>query len=249
MHVFLSPHYDDAIYSCGGTIASLVAGGDRVRVLTIMSAKPTHFPQTPLVETLHSRWDTGEDAVQIRRQEDESALAQVGADGVYFPLADCVYRTYDGVALYPDESALWGNIHPYDEALPRLRYNGNAYTHHATRVYAPLGVGNHVDHRIVREWAIGLLRAGENVLFYTDYPYMRDEALIQMALEQCALQLVPFWQRLSEGDLAIKLKAMRSYRSQMSSFWRDDEDMVTDVQRAFSHPEGGYGERFWQVLR
>ena len=39
-HLFLSPHYDDAVYSCGGTLASLTTAGENVTVLTVCAGSP-----------------------------------------------------------------------------------------------------------------------------------------------------------------------------------------------------------------
>ncbi|MHA1217998.1 MAG: hypothetical protein ACTSO5_04845 [Candidatus Heimdallarchaeaceae archaeon] len=39
-HIFLSPHLDDAVASCGGTIAKLVYEREDVLVLTVYTRKP-----------------------------------------------------------------------------------------------------------------------------------------------------------------------------------------------------------------
>ena len=40
-HVYLSPHFDDAALSLGGTLARQVAAGERVLVVTVCSAPPS----------------------------------------------------------------------------------------------------------------------------------------------------------------------------------------------------------------
>jgi len=58
MHLFLSPHLDDAVYSCGGTIHQLTSQGTPVQILTFMAGDPpTPLPDTPITRDLHRRWD------------------------------------------------------------------------------------------------------------------------------------------------------------------------------------------------
>ncbi len=56
MHLFLSPHPDDAVLSCGGLIHQLTQKGEPVTILTVMAGDPPDpLPDTPLVRELHQR--------------------------------------------------------------------------------------------------------------------------------------------------------------------------------------------------
>src|SRR5690349_4048271 len=95
MHLFLSPHYDDAVLSCGGLIHKLVGEGQRVVVRTVMGGAPSpqELPDTAIIRSLHERWAAGENPVEVRIKEDEAAVASLGASAehmVYW--MDCVYR-------------------------------------------------------------------------------------------------------------------------------------------------------------
>ena len=56
------------------------------------------------------------------------------------------------------------------------------------RVYAPLGIGSHVDHQLVFNAAASLADAGWEVWLYEDIPYaLRDGALERRAEAEAEL--------------------------------------------------------------
>lgn len=250
MHLFLSPHFDDAVLSCGGTIYKLTRAGESVMVLTIMGgALPTPLPATPFVRELHTRWQVGSDPVEARRREDRVALSSLGASVDYLPIPDCVYRIADGTALYPNRDAIFGEIHPQDEALNAV----NLIAVNAdTIVYAPLGVGNHVDHQIVRDWGLTLKTKLPSLVlrFYEEYPYTRDAAALEPAMAHLRsspleFEVVP----LNEDEVLAKIHAIACYRSQISTFWADLPEMEQDVRQALLNAgDGVYAERYWRIV-
>jgi len=50
-------------------------------------------------------------------------------------------------------------------------------------IYAPLALGNHIDHRIVFEAACALIAFGYSVTFYEDLPYAGNYSLSQIEKE------------------------------------------------------------------
>ncbi len=258
MHLFLSPHFDDAVLSCGGTIHHLVQGGARVVVRTVMAGSPKEDeirPDTPITRTLHARWKAGEDPVIERIREDEAAVTGLGAEAEYMATwMDCIYRvSRRGEPLYATQESIFGKVHPDDIAgqlLPTIVLSPDDVPR---AIYAPLGAGNHVDHQIVRAWALELGRQYPwvTIRFYEDYPYTEkperiEQALADFALLEPGLKLRTEIVRLDEADLAAKVKAVACYRSQINSFWQDEAAMETAVRAAVARTEGG--ERFRVVV-
>jgi LmbE family N-acetylglucosaminyl deacetylase len=246
MHLFLSPHLDDAALSCGGTIYTLAQSGADVTMLTLMSADPPEpLPDTPIVRDLHARWAAGEQPAAARRREDARAAAILGARARWAALPDCVYRVGpDGAALYPSEESLWGAIHPADPAPAALRALTLPPAH---TVYAPLGIGAHVDHLIVRAWALTLAGPGTALVFYADYPYARSGAAVAEALTAFAPgALTPQVRPLTSPAVRARLAAVSSYDSQRSTFWPGRALLERDLLRAMLDAGGGApAERFW----
>ncbi len=216
-------------------------------VITVMGGVSTVYPDTPIVRDLHQRWQAGENPIITRQNEDKEAVEGLGASLVQLGALDCVYRVFNDVALYPDETALWGEVNANDPALTVFADMNNLLKGH--QVFAPLGVGNHVDHRIVRDETLRLWQQTQDfeLFFYTDYPYMREASRIAEARAQVSFFLCDTWQPLDEGAMTAKIRAMSCYRSQVSTFWKDETAMQTDVRRVFVDENGEYAERFWAI--
>jgi LmbE family N-acetylglucosaminyl deacetylase len=251
--IYLSPHLDDAILSCGGRIWQQVQAGEGVLVLTVFAGTPApDTPFSPFAQSLHSRWGNLVDAVAQRREEDLEALALLGAAGKHFHYLDCIYRnTPDGHFPYDSEEALWGEIHPAEggllaelaDRLSALVLSQSDTGGRAPILYAPLGVGLHVDHQIVRRAAE---LAGQTLIYYEDYPYAEDPGAVQAVLAMDDVQPQAELTLLSEEALQAKVAAIARYRSQLSTFWTGLTEMSTAI-RTFANQTGGgqLAERYW----
>jgi LmbE family N-acetylglucosaminyl deacetylase len=219
-----------------------------VLVVTVFAGTPDPSkPISPFARQLHARWGHPIDAAATRREEDLQALALLGAQAYHWPYTDCIYRqTSTGRFPYASEEALWGEVHPEEKGLiAELAARLATLSRNAdgTAVYAPLGAGHHVDHQVVRQAAEA---SGHGVVCYEDFPYARDPQVVQAALVpgQEQSRLIP----LCEDALKMKIAAIARYRSQISTFWTDEIDMVASV-RAFANQtgEGKPAERYWST--
>jgi len=257
-YLILSPHFDDAALSCGGTIHQLVAAGETVDVRTVMAGVPHQYPDTAFVHELHSRWQAEDEPVQTRLREDDAAMQRLGAKASrMISWVDCVYRTAQkGEPLYPDVESIFGEINPNDKTaqlLPTIVLNAFEIPRF---IYAPLGAGHHVDHQIVRNWAITLKQYYPWVAlkFYEEYPYTEDPEAVDKALTfflstYPALHLKLEIVSLTEADIQGKLDAIVCYKSQISSFWTDDQHMESATRQSLSRAGNGTpGERYWVVF-
>ena len=256
-HLFLSPHFDDAVLSCGGTIHQLVAAGETVDVRTVMAGTPVRWPDSAFVQELHACWQGGTNPVQARIQEDEAALHRIGAGASRMVNGyDCIYRmSRTGEALYPDKASIFGEIHLKD-TIAALLPTIVLPDHEIPRsIYAPLGAGHHVDHQIVRNWGIILKQYYPWVAlkFYEEYPYTQEAQAVDKALSilqqlQSMLRLKLEVISLAETDIQGKLDAIACYKSQISSFWTDQQHMESATRQSLLAAGGGIpGERYWVV--
>jgi LmbE family N-acetylglucosaminyl deacetylase len=251
MHLFLSPHLDDAVYSCGGMIHRLTKNGEKVLILTLMAGdSPDPLPDSPFVRELHTRWSVGHNPIAVRRMEDIAAAQAVGAEVRHHEYPDCIYRTLQSEVLYPSEESIFGTVHTGDKVVQTLAVETvmfKAVYPGIHTIYVPLGVGNHVDHQIVHEWGRNVYEhyPSLGIKYYEEYPYIREPGSVERALDRLPFKLTPELQLLDEANMKAKIKAIACHRSQLSTFWDDEADMQRDVRRVFSHGEGVYGERFW----
>ncbi len=251
-HIFVSPHFDDGVFSCGGRIHQLTAAGAAVTVMTLMGGLHSgDFPESPILADLHKRWRAGDDPLRARQAEDKRALSRLHADHIHIDLTDCVYRQVDGRPLYPSEASLFGEVHPADYAPRALETVRLPDTATQLVLYLPLAVGSHVDHQIARDWGIGLLRdipERWSLQFYAEYPYFKAERAIALALSKMNMPLREHHAILSEANLAAKVHAIACYESQISTFWHSRDAMALDLRRSSLAARSGQPvERYWEI--
>lgn len=258
-HLFLSPHLDDAILSCGGTIHGLTSRGERVIVVTAMAGEPGEpLPATPVLQALRASWSAA--PLRTRRAEDAQAARLLGAQVYHLGLTECAFRTAlcgtgEWIALYPADDSPFAGVNPADEARVSLFATRLPFTDAAT-IYAPLGVDNHVDHLLVRDWALVLTGAAvaPALIFYEEYPRARSRTAVARALAYYpralpALTLAPEVVPLSSDDLEAKLHALACYRSHLHVLWSDAAEMER-LARAHMNliGEGTPAERYWRAV-
>lgn len=157
----ISPHLDDAVFSCGQVLAQ--APG---------SVVVTVFAGIPARDTAAPPWDrragfrTADEAMRKRRDEDRRALETLDARPVWLDFFDDQYRT------------------PAASAAIAARLADTIDAHPDFGVLAPAGLF-HRDHLQVQQAALSLLReharAGDAPRvwrFYEDVPYRRIDGLM-----------------------------------------------------------------------
>lgn len=239
--IYLSPHLDDAVLSCGGQIAGQTAAGISILIVTITAGDPPPGPLSEFAQLLHQRWDAAADAVAMRRAEDAAACAILGADYVHWDYYDCIYRR-DGLGnvIYPTWNDVISSLSAADLPLIDRLAAHMAQLPPTPHVYAPLAVGNHADHQVTRAAAEKWL--GSRLRYYEDYPYVAAIGALDAVLGQDG-DWEPVIVPLTPADLAAKYAAIEAYKSQLSTFFQDRADLEARV--------GGYarevgGERWWQ---
>jgi LmbE family N-acetylglucosaminyl deacetylase len=257
-HIYLSPHLDDAVLSCGGAIHRHAIVGDPVLVITFLTGEATAHGVTgalsPFALLQHHYWGDPPHPMALRRAEDMAALALLKADWYHVGYLDAVYRTgANGRWLYTDLETLLGPVQPDDpmvSAQSDLIAQVHGFTRHATDpvIYAPLAVGRHVDHQIVHAAARQLVSRGCRVAFYEDYPYAGQPSASEAVLAAASasdwrLEVI----HLDPADVTAWVKAVDYYRSQLGTLFRGTEAMPSQVWgfAASRSPEAGLSERIW----
>src|SRR5436190_11505310 len=173
-HLFLSPHFDDAVGSCGGTIWRLVSFGHPVRVLTAFGGVECEPFSVP-AKVLHGEWKL-ERPVSCRRIEDAYACGILECESSFLEFPDAIYRQgAEGRHLYPTFEALRGSIAREDcELADHLASQLRGYlSDKNTVVYCPMAIGGHVDHVLARDCGRILEACHSHVVYYRDFYYDR----------------------------------------------------------------------------
>jgi LmbE family N-acetylglucosaminyl deacetylase len=192
--VVMSPHLDDAVLSCGALLAHLAPQHPITVVTAFTAAAP---PPWSLPARRHLRAIGSADAELLfgqRRAEDREVLDELGVEVVHLGLRDALFRrageSADGRPGPGRRKGSWWRRGRGWPAYPTFRFDAargrvascdawlpaevGARVGEITRasqtavVFAPLGVGRHVDHLIIRRAAQDLrLRT----VYYSDFPY------------------------------------------------------------------------------
>jgi LmbE family N-acetylglucosaminyl deacetylase len=205
------------------------------------------------------------DVMARRRVEDELFAYFAEAAVVFLDLPDAVFRGYEG------DDELLGSPRLDDDAPLALIHREIARLEPQT-VYVPLGVGNHVDHRLCRE--VGVALVGEprrwvmpgtewagNVVFYEDFPYAwwsgfdRLDQLPDGALDGlgAGVLVTPEYADITD-QLERKIRGVAIYESQLDRLFGGEREMAAAV-RAYGAKtaelggRGGAAERYWRTLR
>lgn len=222
--IYLSPHLDDVVLSCGAIIWDQVRNQQKaVEIWTVFAGDPLEGNLSPFAGELHARWLMPMDAAAQRRGEDILACGRLGCAPVHLQYPDCIYRSrVDGRTPRISSN---GDLFEFDpeQDVPIakvLRRTLETQLPAGCELVLPLGVGNHIDHRITRMAAGGL---GLPCLYYADYPYAgwHPEEVSEAAAGMQALPLSAF----STEALQAWQSAVAAYASQISSFWSSLEEM------------------------
>jgi LmbE family N-acetylglucosaminyl deacetylase len=220
-HLFLSPHLDDAVLSCGALIGRLAWAG-AVTVVTVFCGTAERPESTPLGRLFQERWNAGVNAMDGRRAEDRAAVSHLHACCRHLDNVDCIYRVdATGAALYPTVAAIC-RPRPEPELDRSISQQlGDLVDElRPSYVYAPLGIGRHADHMVVRRAVDGLLGErslrADATLFWEDVPYVCHGEDATWQAELCG-SLVASPLRLSGGHR--KRAAVDAYRSQLRMLW------------------------------
>ena len=146
MHaLFLSPHLDDAAFSCGATVAALPSDTGGEWRCTVATAFTRSVPD-PRGFALDCQLDKGlpadVDYMKLRRAEDERACDALGAACAHLDLPEAPHRGYGSAA------ALFAGPRADDGVRPELAaaLRSLIETDPPGLLFAPAGCGNHVDH-------------------------------------------------------------------------------------------------------
>ncbi|MFI7583564.1 PIG-L deacetylase family protein [Kocuria sp. M1N1S27] len=230
----VSPHLDDAAFSAGALLAGLAARGAQVRVATVFTASVPGPEGFALACQTDKGFGPDVDYMALRRAEDEAAMAALGVRAVHLGLAEAPHRGY------ADAAALFGPVVAGDEGTPESVAAALAQelagpgTPAPDLVLGPAGLGDHVDHRHVRD-ALELVsrRHGPPVVRWDDLPYaLRLPSGAGGAHERPA----------TAAETRAKLAACASYPSQLG-FQFGDVTAMAAALRSRSERFSGDPER------
>ncbi|HPT08684.1 MAG TPA: PIG-L family deacetylase [bacterium] len=206
---FFSPHFDDAIFSCGGTIINHLQNGDEVSAVTVFSAIPNYKNLSKFSSNL-----IGLNWVESRVLENFKVLDKINVKIVNLDFLDVIFRKDDvgrdvcsswyDVFLknndnYKKENNLFILIK--EKVLKLLELKPNI-------IYFPLSIGGHVDHVVVNKISreLSLSKKNLKVYYYEDLPYANYSLKINELLNDYSIK------KVEEININKKISLVSAYR-------------------------------------
>ena len=209
--LFLSPHLDDVAFSCGGTFATLAQAGWQCVLLTVFTRSVPNPSGFALACQTDKDLGPEIDYLALRRAEDTLAARHLGATAVrWLDLPEAPHRGYHSPAALFADPLPTDNIGQEIAALLAAEIAATA----PQLVFAPQGLGQHVDHRQVMQAVRAAVLPVVPVLWYRDTPYIirqpdaRPAPELPTGLTAVVLPLTP-------AALAAKIAASQAYASQI----------------------------------
>jgi LmbE family N-acetylglucosaminyl deacetylase len=207
----LSPHLDDAAFSCGGLLAQLARGDWRVVMATLFTGSVADPQGFALACQLDKGLPAEVDYMALRRAEDIRAAAALGiAPPVHLPFREAPHRGYGSA---PE---LFSDTRPDDGAAADLApvLADLIAVETPDLILAPQAIGGHVDHvQAVR--ALRSLDVPVPILWWRDFPYTVREAAPKEPLAGLFGDLPEPTMRLDPHAQARKRAACAAYASQL----------------------------------
>ena len=158
--IVLSPHLDDAALDCADHILAWKKLGLSVRVVTLFAKSTSPSPESVT-------FDPSTDLERRRIHEDREVMSRLGVSWNHLSFADGRSRQENGKPHRESEQLQRGTSKdPIVAALTKAIVpfqKGSLFV-------APLGIGGHVDHLLVRE-AAEFETDPADLCYYVDYPY------------------------------------------------------------------------------
>jgi LmbE family N-acetylglucosaminyl deacetylase len=236
--IYISPHFDDAVLSCGGLIREQTRKGFSVEIWTICAGDAPSGRLSPLAVDCHKQWGikSARDLVAARRKENLEAASRVGAETVDFSIPDCIYRrSPTGDILYSKD--VFGPLNPVERGLEAdIAAALVSEIRPGDKIVSPLAIGGHLDHVMTR---LATERLQSSLWYYADIPYLLTRPEILPAATK-GLRKTRY--PVSEEALNAWQKGIAAYATQIRMLFKTTARMREAI-RLYCETEPGF--RLW----
>lgn len=166
--LFVSPHLDDVIFSCGGTLAKMSAAGWHTILCTVFTKSIVNPQGFALACQLDKNLPAATDYMKLRRAEDTAAARCLNVSEIlHLNFPEAPHRGYHSApelfAGVKSGDDVWKKVADHLLLLDEI--------HQPEIVFAPQGLGNHCDHLQTIDAVLEIFDAKKMLWFY-DTPYV-----------------------------------------------------------------------------
>ena len=201
--IFISPHFDDTVLSCGLLLDCLQKNKKNILIVTFFTkASKKPYSKEAKVFVNKSGYDDANKLFKDRAIENKNALAFFYAKYLNLDFIDTVFRQNNIIENQKLKRKLKQSINNI-KILPK------------TLILAPLGLGDHPDHILINKL---IKKIDKPIIFWEDFPYNKNPISIKSFFRwnlnyQKAFDLI-------DSKNIRKNKAIKMYKSQMNPLFK-----------------------------
>jgi len=224
--VFISPHFDDAVLSCGGLMLELTRKTELtvINVFTSAHIGPYTLSARKFLQA-SGNYSNADELYKSRIAEDQQALLELGVNVTNLGLEDALFRTKPKKTLFGKILPEFNHVYPTykwhitksvnqdDPALTDLSKHLEELNLKEAVIFAPYGIGNHVDHQLVNTVSKNLFK---KLVLYSDFPY-------NVGLDDYGDEIEEYRKIELTPKLKEKTKLIKFYQTQFAGLFPDGE--------------------------
>lgn len=225
--IFVSPHLDDAILSAGALIHNL-SKSKKVEIITIFTeaSKKSTAATGEFVKACHHK-ESGR-LFNDRRAEDAKLCRHLKIGYLHLGFTDALWRDdYRSMKeVFADKMGSSIKEHNLEKSIAKKLIKAIGKENDAV-IFAPLSIGNHIDHRIVNK----ICRDNfTNLIYWEDFPYSLKSSHQEELVKKNSLSCFEF-----DKDLHVKDGLIRFYSSQIPVLFPDNVIAVKKEKYYFNN--------------
>jgi len=214
--LFFSPHIDDAIFSCGGLILKLLKQKRRIAIINIFTKANDHKSKTDSIkqELKKNNFKSAKKLYSSRKKSEREIARKINVDVFFLDFEDGLFRKNIDGFLYPSYKNLFsGKINKNEkDIIEKIKNKISPFTNNCkkeTAIYAPIGIGKHIDHIITKK-VIKQINKNLNIFLWEDIPYSNNICQKKQPLELNLEKLIV----LTDAEAKQKKELCEMYETQ-----------------------------------
>lgn len=238
-HIYLSPHLDDAMFSCGSIISKQREQVESVLILTVFAGVPEkslELSASIISFIKKSGYDSVTNFCKARCIEDKNACNFLNVEYKHLKFLDCIYRTgKSGTILYKNFSEIFSsNPASQDVTVKELYSSIQSILVNASNVYCPLPINGHIDHVLTNNVGEMLVKKGCDVFFYEDI-YTLDHDVSLFLKENKPRLKSQILIKVKKEDISNHKKAIQCYKSQLNGLLAHTKMSTNEIVSFLNH--------------
>ncbi len=230
--LIVSPHFDDAVLSCGGRMCSKEWENSDISIVNVFSeifigkemlsdVIIKYMAEDMSISHNNINQKTCEKWIHERKKEEVNATYVLRVNSFNLGYIDAIFRMFNNQYIYNTEEKLFLGQERERVLLEQLINQFSNICKYYSKCYFPAGIGNHPDHILLHQVGKEMQRRNVKVGFYCELPYTIDNDILEGKRYEID----------EENNYKKKIRAVSEYRTQLNWLLRKGDNLETLIPR------------------